>query len=217
MIRPEGERPSAVLIGDVVGSRRSPDRAGLHERLTTVLADVNAAVNPSVDLAVTVGDELQGTFADVGTALSAALRLRLALLPEVDVRQGIGWGPVAVLEESPRVEDGPGWWAARAAIEAVKQDATRAATRAARTRYAPAPGVAGPAADALNAALLACDHLVGRLDARSLSVLRGLLSGSTQQELAAAEGISASAVSQRVRNDGLGVVVAVHEQLRRIR
>ena len=38
----------------------------------------------------------------------------LALLPVVDVRHGIGWGPVSVLGEEPRVEDGPGWWAARA-------------------------------------------------------------------------------------------------------
>jgi hypothetical protein len=211
------QESSAVLIGDIVGSRRAPDRRRLHERVSATLDEVNAVVGPEVGLAITAGDEFQGTFADVGSALAAALRLRLALLPEVDVRQGIGWGPVAVLAESPRVEDGPGWWAARAAIEAVEDDASRSATRSARTRYTLAPGVEGPSPDAVNAALLASDHLVGRLDERSLSVLRGLLSGSTQQELARAEGITASAVSQRVRNDGLGVVRAVDEHLRGIR
>ena len=206
-----------MLIGDIVGSRRAADRRRLHDVVSAALTGVNEVVEPEVALAVTAGDEFQATFADVGSALAAALRLRIALLPEVDVRLGIGWGPVSVLAESPRVEDGPGWWAARAAIEAVEDDASRSATRSARTRYLPAPDVAAPDPEPVNAALLACDHLVGRLDRRSLSVLRGLLSGSTQQELALAEGISASAVSQRVRGDGLGVVRAVDEHLRRIR
>ncbi|WP_248581237.1 SatD family protein [Nocardioides sp. InS609-2] len=211
------EKPSAVLIGDMVGSRLSADRTGLHDRLVATLAEVNATFAPVADLTVFAGDEYQGTFADVGTALAASLHLRLALLPHVDVRQGIAWGPVAVLAESPRVEDGPGWWSARAAIVEVEDDATRSVTRSARTRYALAPDVTGPETGAINAALLARDHLVGRLDERSLSVLRGLLSGQTQQQLARAEGISASAVSQRVRNDGLGVVMAMEEQLRGIR
>ena len=36
----------------------------------------------------------------------------------------------------------------------------------------------------------------------------------TQRELAAAEGISPSAVSQRVRADGLAVILRCHELLR---
>jgi transcriptional regulator with XRE-family HTH domain len=39
-------------------------------------------------------------------------------------------------------------------------------------------------------------------------------SDTTQTELAAREGVSASAVSQRVRSDGLGVVLAAEELLR---
>lgn len=205
-----------VLIGDVVGSRQAPDRGRVHDLVAAALVEANSAYAPTVDLAITAGDEFQGTFADVGSAVAVSLRVRLSLLPEVDVRQGIGWGPVAVLAESPRVEDGPGWWAARAAIEAVKADAMRSGTRSARTRYAVAPGADGPRCEPVNAALLARDHLVGRLDARALSVLRGLLSGRTQHELARAEGITASAVSQRVRNDGIGVVMAMDELLRRV-
>jgi hypothetical protein len=68
---------------------------------------------------------------------------------------------------------------------------------------------------AVNAALLCRDHLVGSLSDRSLRLLRGLMDPhTTQGRLAAAEGISASAVSQRVRTDGLGVVLAAHELLR---
>jgi DNA-binding NarL/FixJ family response regulator len=49
---------------------------------------------------------------------------------------------------------------------------------------------------------------MGGLSDRSLGVLRGLLSGRTQREIAEKEGVSASAVSQRVRNDGLAALVA---------
>lgn len=43
------------------------------------------------------------------------------------------------------------------------------------------------------------------------------MSAMTQVEIAAAEGISPSAVSQRVRRDGLGVLVSAAAELRRVR
>ena len=69
--------------------------------------------------------------------------------------------------------------------------------------------------DAVNAALLCRDHLVGSLSERSVRLLRGLMDPhTTQSELATLEGISASAVSQRVRADGIGVVLAAEDLLR---
>ncbi len=205
----------ATLIGDLVRSRISADRAALHQRLAEVLAEANATLLPAVPLRITAGDEYQGGFASVGDALHASWWLRLALLPD-DIRHGIGWGEVSVLAEEPRVEDGPGWWAARAAIEAAELDASRPATRHARTAYRRAEGVDGPDPQAINAALLCRDQMVGSVSDRSIRLLRGTLRGLTQTELATQEGISASAVSQRVRHDGLGVLVAADELLREV-
>ena len=196
---------AVVVIGDLVGSRTVADRARLHRRLADALAGANRRWGS--DLRITVGDEFQGTVPTLGAAATLALTLRLDLLPEHDLRVGVGRGPVAVLDPGSAIEDGPGWWAARSAIEEVEALAERAATRAARTAYRSAD-VSEPVA-AVDAALLARDELVGRLDERSLSVLRGLLSGRTQREVALDEGVSASAVSQRVRHDGLGVVVTM--------
>lgn len=214
---PEREPAVATVIGDVVGSRSAASRSRLHDRLTSLVADVNAASTPVTPLRITVGDEFQGCFATVGAALAAVRRLRLWAAPDVDLRFGVGWGPVAVLQEEPRVEDGPGWWAARQAIEAVAEDAKRAGYRQLRSAYRRAEGVAGPDAAALNAALMLRDQLVGGLSERSLSVLRGLLEGRTQGEIASAEGVSASAVSQRVRSDGLAMVLAAEELLEEVR
>ena len=59
------------------------------------------------------------------------------------------------------------------------------------------------------------DQMVGSVSERSLRLLRGTVDGRTQTELADDEGISASAVSQRVRRDGLAVIVTADELLRR--
>lgn len=202
--------PAVVLIGDVVGSRRVADRAALHADLARALGEVNAAFDG--DLRLTVGDEYQGTFRSLGDALRATLVLRLALLPRADVRHGIGLGPVEVLDAGSGIEDGPGWWAARAAIGAAEAAQARPATRSSRTAYRRAPGpVDGPDPALVDAALLGRDEVVGRLSERGLSVLRGLMAGRRQREIAEAEGISTSAVSQRVRHDGLGIVLAMDE------
>lgn len=207
----------ATLIGDVVGSRGVADRDGLYARLDRTLAEVNEAFRPMTPLRITVGDEYQGAFAGVGDALRASLRLRLALLPDLDVRHGLGWGEVTVVTDQPRVEDGPGWWAARDAIDAVHRAESQPGSRSRRTAYRRAEPANGPEPAIVEAMLVLRDQMVGDLSERSLSVLRGLLEGSTQREIADDLGITASAVSQRVRADGLAALVAADEQLVEVR
>src|SRR3954454_2775101 len=98
----------ATLIGDVVRSRDAADRRALHRNLTTALT---AIADGSIDVpAFTVGDEFQGSYPTVGQAIAAALSVRLAIAPDVDVRFGIGWGPATVLDHDTGIQDGPGWW-----------------------------------------------------------------------------------------------------------
>jgi SatD family (SatD) len=206
---------ATTLIGDLIGSRVAADRHALHARFEGALDEVNALFEPPTPMRMQVGDEYQGVFATLGDALSASLLVRLALRPDGDIRHGIGRGEVQVLGTSPRVEDGPGWWAARAAIERVEQAESRAATRTLRTAYVADVSDTASARTTdealVNASLLLRDELVTGLSDRSLSVLRGLLAGQTQRDLAEELGISPSAVSQRVRADGLGTILAAHE------
>lgn len=205
--------PLATLIGDVVHSRRSADRGAVHARIGAALAEVNRTFAPATPLRITVGDEYQGAFERLGDAVRASLRLRLALQPDVAIRHGLGWGEVTVLEREPRVEDGPGWWAARDAIRAVEDAESRAATRFRRTAYRRADRATGPEPAMVEAVLVLRDQMLHGLSDRSLSVLAGLLAGATQREIAADLGISASAVSQRVRADGLAALVTADEQM----
>ena len=208
------ETAVAALIGDLVASRSSQDRAVLHQHLDAALAEVNDLLHPLRPMRITVGDEYQGAFETVAEAVRATLLVRVRMLPAYDIRHGIGWGTTTMLDGEAGIEDGPGWWAARAAIEAVASAEASAAHRWLRTAYVVADGAAGaPDAGLVNAGLVLRDERVTGLSERSVSVLRGLLSHVTQRDLAEALGISASAVSQRVRADGLAAIVAAHDLL----
>lgn len=214
----EGEALTlTTVLGDLVGSRDAVDRRGVHRRVREVLSQVNEVVPPVTPLRVTAGDEFQGTYHHLGNGLSAAGMVRLLLMPEIDVRVGLGWGEVTLLDAEQDTQDGPGWWAARAAIEWVESCQTQPPTRRVRTAYRRQEDAAGPDPHGINAALLCRDQMMGSLDERALRILRGMMHNQTQAEIAEAEGISASAVSQRVRRDGLAILVTVASELEAVR
>jgi hypothetical protein len=178
-----------ALIGDLVASRRLGDRAAAQTRVVSVLREVDEGGNGLQPLEPTVGDEFQGAFRTLGAATRAALLVRLGLLPVVDVRCGIGFGDTTVFDGSrrPLLQDGPAWWAAREALEWMEP----------RRRSGVRTWYVGPDAPLANAHLLCRDALVERLGERGWRMLRLSLHGRSQQEIAAAEGITKSAVSQQ--------------------
>lgn len=190
-----------TLIGDLVGSRRLPQRAAVQRRVGEVLAEVNERRNPAQALEPTVGDEFQGAFSDVPAALLASLEVRLRLLPEVDVRCGLGFGEVTVhdADRRPLLQDGPGWWAARDALELLE----RPRSAGSHTWYV------GPDAAATNALIVTRDALVDRIGARARRMLLAALEGRSQAEIADLEDVSRSAVSQQFAR-GVGALRDAH-------
>ena len=139
--------------------------------------------------------------------------MRLAAAPTIDIRFGIGWGDVIVLDE--RIQDGPGWWAAREAIEQTATAQRQPGLALVRTTFCSNGGRTD--VDAINAALMCRDHLLGSLDDRSLRILKGLMNNQAKKDIARAEGISPSAVSQRAGRDGLDLIVVASGHLRSIK
>jgi hypothetical protein len=178
-----------ALIGDLVGSRLLADRAAAQDRVDAVLAEVQLWSGGVQRLEPTVGDEFQGAFATIGEATGAALLVRLGLLPDVDVRCGIGEGDADVFDDrrQPLLQDGPAWWAAREALEWMA-----APRRSGLRTWAVAPDAA-----LVNAHLLCRDSLVDRLGERGWRMLRLSLQGESQKRIAEAEGVTKSAVSQQ--------------------
>lgn len=204
-----------ALIGDIVRSRAADDRQVLHDLLETILRGVNAEGPVHDPVVITLGDEFQGVYDTLGDALRASFRIRALLHPTADVRFGLGRGEITILDRRRGIHDGPAYWNAREAIEKAKHRASQPQTRTARTAYVSPDDPPGHA-DAVQAALDCLDFMVGSMSHRSRTILGGLMEGRTQLEIADQQGVSPSAVSQRVRNDGLGVVLEVMATLGRL-
>lgn len=199
---------SIAVTADIIGSRDLPDRAGAQRRIDEAVARVHADV-PGAEriLTPTVGDELQGVYPDLTSALAAILLIRLALPDGVDLRFGVGSGEMgSVASASGEIAEGPAWWAARDAIDALHAKQIRAMPRV-RT-WIVAADDADPASIALaNAYAWARDEIVSGMSERTRRLVYGRCVGRTQAELAAAEGITQSAVSQALTSAGAAVVV----------
>lgn len=202
---------TAVVIADIVGSRLLADRTSAQRALDEAIARVEAefplAEHP---LRPTVGDEQQGVYPGLDAAIASTLLIQLALPDEVECRFGVGVGSIRAIESAGReIPEGPGWWAARDAIDLVHAKQQRA-TPSSRTWI-----VASPEEDEgvhrsivlANAYLLARDQLVGAMNERARRLTYGRCLARTQRELAQSEGITQPAVSQTLAAVGAASVV----------
>ena len=205
------------MLGDVVGSREHPDPGRRRRLVADALALANDRLAPKQPLTPTIGDEFQGLFADLVSALDATLLVRLALLGEVDVRFGIGAGPLMTFESSraPFDQDGPAWWSAREAVDHVRGVSQRQeSSRGLRTRWVDAGGERPFVVAAVNAFLQCRDELVAGMDPRDAAAMLGLLAEEPLTRIAEAEGVSVSALSQRAIRGGLYAIRRAHVELR---
>ena len=187
-----------AVIADMVGSRRLADRADAQRMLDDTIARVDEQLAvPHEPLRPTVGDELQGVYETLDDALASLLLIQLSLPDGIECRFGLGVGAVGTFASAGGdLQDGPGWWAAREAIETVHAKQQRAAPSA-RTWV-----VASPDEDAgvhtavrhANAYLLARDQIVGAMNERTRRLTIGRCLGVTQRDLATAEVVTQPAV-----------------------
>jgi hypothetical protein len=198
-----------AVIVDVSKSRTHPDRSKLQASIERAFAEVNALVQAEQPIEPTVGDEFQGVYRELSTALRATLLARLQLPEGVDCRFGLGRGEVATVGSGVvgSVQDGSAWWTARKAIdEARKHEYSKLSF--VRTWYRSADPADADGEMLVNAYLLGRDQLVSAMNPRARRLLRGQLLGHTQAQLAVEEGITQSAVSQNLARSGANAVVA---------
>jgi hypothetical protein len=202
-----------AVTADIIGSRQLADRAEAQRAFDETIARVESALPlAEVRLHPTVGDEQQGVYPTLPAALASILLLRLALPEGIEFRYGIGIGEIGVIASeasSAGIPEGPGWWAARQAIEHVGRLERRSAPHA-RT-WVVAHGAEGERSREdtrmANAYLLARDEIVGAMSARARRLTYGRCLGVRQGDLADDEGITQSAVSQALAAAGAASVV----------
>lgn len=200
-----------AVLADIVGSRKLDDRSAAQR----ILDDAIARVEEHLPLAhhaltPTVGDEQQGVYLDLEDAMVSLLMIQLALPDGIAFRFGIGVGDVRSVDSvHGELADGPGWYAARAAIETVHARENRTVPRT-RTWIVGAPGqdeVMESTIAASNAYLLVRDELVGAMNERERRLTYGRLVGRSQHDLAAEEGISQPSVSKSLRSAGSAALI----------
>src|SRR6056297_248588 len=86
----------ATLVGDVISSREVVDQTALFGALEDSLDWVNRKVPPLQPLQLMTGDEFQGVYEDVRSALYSSLLLHLRLFGRFGLRIGIGWGGIRI-------------------------------------------------------------------------------------------------------------------------
>lgn len=195
-----------AVLADIVGSRKLDDRSAAQRILDgTIVRVENDLPLAQQSLTPTVGDEQQGVYLALEDAMVSLLMIQLALPDGIAFRFGIGVGDVRAVDSvHGELADGPGWYAARAAIETVHAREGRAVPRT-RTWIVGAPGqdeVMDSVIAASNAYLLVRDELVGAMNERERRLTYGRLIGRSQHELAAEEGISQPSVSKSLRSAG---------------
>ncbi|KHK96135.1 hypothetical protein LK09_15930 [Microbacterium mangrovi] len=203
-----------AVTADIIGSRALADRASaqraLEAAVTRVETDLPVVERP---LRPTVGDEQQGVYPTLEAALGSLLLLRLALPDGIECRYGVGIGPIGAVASraaaTGEIPEGPGWWAAREAIDHVHglQKRTVPGARTWVVAHESEPDAVHAAARRANAYLLARDQLVSDMTARARRLTYGRCLGRTQRELADSEQITQSAVSQTLAASGSAAVV----------
>lgn len=195
----------AALVGDVIASRQTGDREELQHLLDEAMIRGNTVAPAVQPLRMTIGDEFQGLFHDIQSAISATLQIRLALLPSVDIRIGIGWGTLDMVPQDPPFgQDGPCWWRAREAIDEVKKsESSNAVPRSVRTLVKTGDG----SEDLFNAYLVSRDHITAAWDEVDIEIARLHIEGTNQTGISRQVGLSQSSVSRRLQNHGILAVL----------
>ncbi|WP_345802155.1 SatD family protein [Microbacterium sp. AZCO] len=200
-----------ATIADMVGSRLLPDRRDAQQVLDAAIAEAESALPLALEpLRPTVGDEQQGVYPTLEAALAGLLLLQLALPDGLECRFGLGLGDIGTIASaSGDIPDGPGWWAAREAIDAVHAKQQRAAPSARTWVVASSGEDAGVhrSAALANAYLLTRDQLVGAMTERERRLVYGRCLGVTQKDLARAEGVTQPAVSQALAGAGAHAIL----------
>jgi hypothetical protein len=195
-----------AVIGDVIGSRRHPDRPALQNRLRHAFLVADQFVPATQPFAMTIGDEFQGLFETVDEATTATFVLQVVLTGSVGVRFGVGVGEVIrMADDGPYQQDGSAWWRAREAIDMV-----RSAERSRGTPARWATGLVGEGNGSTSIRqryLQLRDHIVAGIDEVDADIVVGLMQGQTQSAIAERLGIDKGAVSRRVGRHGIAALL----------
>ena len=126
MTRKKGSFTHAVLMGDLIASEAAPSVRRLHAAFNKVIDEANESPTekPASPLTVTLGDEFQGLFSSMSTALTVMRDMRIKLMSKnIGCRFALGLVRIETPLNQTRAWNmmGPGLAAAREKLGNKKQ------------------------------------------------------------------------------------------------
>lgn len=113
-----------AVIGDIINSKKLPDRFAVQEKLTEILGKFNEMHEEDLasNFIITIGDEFQGLLKTGDHILEIIDKINILMDP-VQIRFGIGIGEIKTRINKLSIgADGPAYWHAREAILKVHED-----------------------------------------------------------------------------------------------
>lgn len=113
-----------AVIGDIKDSKKIENRSLIQEKLNHILGHINKKYFSSISarFIITLGDEFQGLLSNSRHLLDIVKYIQREMYP-VRVRFGIGIGKISteIVHEAALGADGPAYYAARSAIEELRE------------------------------------------------------------------------------------------------
>lgn len=129
--------PYIAIIGDIKNSKELENRSDTQKKLNSLLNDINEKYQEVIaaKFMITLGDEFQGLLCSGDGILDIIEEIQRQMYP-VEIRFGIGVGQITteINAEMAIGADGPGYYRAREAVEALKRSEQKSKTQAADVR-----------------------------------------------------------------------------------
>ena len=189
-----------VILGDVVRSKNiSPAD---HKRMTKAILGLGDMLQqsgyPSDSHEILRGDSFQHVFSTTDTIIKAALLIRthmksidLLSSPPLDVRIGIGLGPVEFKGKSQHESDGTAYWNASKALEKATQNPLA-------NMWIQTDNLLMD--EHLNAVLVAWEPIISRWTVAQAKSMKGSLQGKVHQDIGKQLKISQPSVSRSLQS-----------------
>ena len=117
-----------AIIGDIIGSRKIPDRNKAQIMLKKILDEINREYAPYIaaKFIITIGDEFQGLLKNPNMLLEIIDTIKFNFYP-YRLRIGVGFGEIytEIIEDMALGSDGPVYYAARDAVNSLKEAETK--------------------------------------------------------------------------------------------
>lgn len=186
-----------VMIADIIDSRSLADRRSAQKQLEAVLDTLNHKRDDLLSpYTITLGDEFQAVFCRGERVFSDMLEIMASLHP-IQVRFSLGLGPITtdINQQTALGMDGPAFYDARDALEAMKKRPERIAISGTMDSDKLITGAIG---------LLS--HTLQGWKPNRFAILKRLMDDEKVSEIAEHLDISQQAVYQNIRQGGLEAV-----------